>query len=251
MLFEGHRVEVGVEHDASVQRRVGAWCVDAVLAGLLTAGALRGLMVAASPHGAPIHLSDVNPWWVVPVALSVWVLYRALTESGGGTVGKRIFSVHVHHAEEGRVGFFRAALRAVTAPFDAVLGHLEREGPFDRHQNLRVVKRPHEGFHRWIAPSLWLALALGVGVWLSITRTSTLVRELASLQAQNRCGEIPREVIRYTDRSGMKLTHRCDAVMRELVSRASDDAQAKAVLTALDHAHDWGFGAALATSKDR
>lgn len=244
MLFEGHRVEVGVEHDASVHRRVGAWMVDALLGVLLTAAALRLLMIATSPKGAIIHLANVNPVWVPPAGVAIWVLYRALTESGGGTVGKRLFSVHVHHTEEGRVGFLRAALRAFTAPFDAVLGHLEREGPFDRRQNLRVVRRPHAGWVRWLSTTCWLLLGLAAAVWLAVTPTSSLLHELRSLETANRCGEIPREVIRYTDRSGMKLTHRCDAVMRGLARRANDgDLQARTALAALPYAKDWGFTA--------
>jgi hypothetical protein len=240
VLFEGQRVEVGVEHDASVHRRAGAFLVDAVLAGLLTAGALRLWMIAAAPPRRIVHLQDVSAWWIPPAALAVWVVYRALTESGGGTVGKRLFSVHVHH-QEGRVGLLRAALRALTAPFDAVLGHLEREGPFDRRQKLRVVKRPHQGWHRWIFPGLWLALATACALWLGITPTSSLVTERRALAAENRCGEVPREVIRFTDRSrDLALTHRCDRVMRSLLARAADgDAAARAELAALPYAQGW------------
>jgi hypothetical protein len=180
------------------------------------------------------------------------VVYRALTESGGGTVGKRLFSVHVHH-EQGRVGLWRAALRALTAPFDAVLGHLEREGPFDRRQNLRVVKRPHLGWSRWLFPAAWIALALASALWLAITPTASLVAERRSLAAQDRCGEVPREVLRYTDRSReMTLTHRCDAVMRALVTRAEDgDAAARSELSALPYAGDWGLPAQALADRQR
>lgn len=229
-----------MEHDASPPRRAGAFLVDALLAGLFTGVALRLWLVAAAPPGRIVHLQDVRAWWVPPTALAVWVVYRALTESGGGSVGKRLFSVYVHH-EAGRVGLVRAALRALTAPFDAVLGHLEREGPFDRRQKLRVVRRPRQGWQGWIFPGVWMALALACALWLGITPTSSLVRERRALAALNRCGEVPRDVIRFTDRSrDLSLTHRCDAVMRSLLARAAEgDAAARAELSPLPYAQGW------------
>lgn len=251
MLFEGHPVLAGVEHDASVQRRVGAWLVDAAVATVLSAAVLRGLLILSSPPGTIVHLADVPPAWIAPVALVVWILYRASSERAGASVGKRLFSVRVVHPS-GKLGFARAGLRAITAPFDAVLGHLEREGPFDRRQELRIVRWPRAGLGRWLVPAGWLALAGVCTAWLLLTPTRDLLTELHALQAHNRCGQVPRQVIHFTDRGNTRLTQRCDRVMSALSQRArAGDAQAHDALAGLRYARDWDGVQAFSAGLDR
>jgi hypothetical protein len=241
VLFEGRQVAEGEAHEAPVPRRVGAWAVDALIAGFLSAAALRGLLILTSPKQAYVHLSDVRFLWVPPVCVTVWVIYRALSEHGGGSVGKRLFGVHVQTESGKRLGFAQAAARALTAPFDAVLGHLENEGPFDKRRKAKVVTQTHLSWTRLAAPAFWIALATACAIWLIATPTQSLAKELRWLQTQNQCGQIPRQVIHFTDRGTGKATVRCDRVMRELLERARNgDGLATRVVTSLPHASDWG-----------
>ena len=235
MLFEGQHVfDAGAPH-APPGRRVLAWAIDAAFTALLTAALLRGYLALTSKQ-AFIHLWEANPWWVVPAAPLAWFLYRALGELGGQSLGKWICGIGVV-AHEGKPGLLRALLRGASAPFDAVLGHLERDGPFERRLRLRVVE---VGRARWHGPLAWALVAVAAAFWLSFTSTSALVGELAGLKVQVKCGLVPREVLYATDRKTDDLVRRCDTVMGQLTDRAAGgDAKAIQATAGLPFAKDW------------
>ena len=235
MLVEGqHVVESGVAH-APPGRRVLAWAIDAAFTALLTAALMRGYLALTSKQGF-IHLWEANPWWVVLAAPLAWFLYRALGELGGQSLGKWVCGIAVV-APEGRPGLLRALVRAGSAPFDAVLGHLERDGPIERRLRLRVVE---VGRARWHGAAVWALVAVAAAFWLSFTSTSELVRELAALKPEVKCGLVPREVLHATDRKTDDLVRRCENVMGQLADRAAGgDARAIQATAGLPFARDW------------
>ena len=235
MLFEGqHVIESGTAH-APPGRRVLAWSIDAAVTALFTAALMRGYLALTSKQSF-IHLWEANPWWVVLAAPLAWFLYRAFGEFGGQSLGKWICGIGVV-APEGRPGLVRAVARAASAPFDAVLGHLERDGPFERRLQLRVVEIGRE---RWHGAAVWALVVVLAAAWLSFTRTSTLVHELALLETQEKCGVVPRAVLHATDRKTDDAVRRCENVMTQLTERAvSGDAQAIQATASLPFAKDW------------
>src|SRR4051812_25094197 len=161
-------------------------------------------MQLLAPKGTVAHLSQLPPVWIAPALFAGWVLYRALTEASGATVGKWLCQVRVYRSA-GKLGFRHALLRALTAPFDTVMGQLEHEGPVDR--KMKVKLEPERRQRQRVLKVRYvvvLALAAASAIWLFVTPTSTLLKDLRHLEAQGKCGLVPREVLRFTEVRGDK-----------------------------------------------
>jgi hypothetical protein len=244
VLFEGKAL---VERSVPVQvwRRGLAWATDVLMSVVITLALTRWCLQLAAPAGKVAHLADLPGGWYAPILIGGWVLYRGITEASGASVGKWIFRVRAYRPQ-GKLGVLPAMLRAITAPLDTVFGHLEHEGPIDKKLNVKIEpERRRPGRAMRVNHVVCIVLAMICAASLVTTSTAQLVKELGWLERNGKCGQVPREVLRFTDRSERlhsNFLERCDHVMDELVSRAAGgDEKASAAMASLPYASDWGY----------
>ncbi len=126
------------------ERRVIAAGIDVLLAWMAGVAATRALNLN------PLNIANLYVYYLQDdlaqresamffFILAAWVIYRSLAEASGQGLGKWMLDVELQ-AADGRPGLARSAMRAFTAPHDAIAAALGMRRRFDELYGLRFAR---------------------------------------------------------------------------------------------------------------